>query len=333
MSNTDPETPVGQIPVTGGRERRYANDAERARAWRERQKERRGSSYDDGATEAVSPVLAEASLSVLLERLTEVGRAHEATVGELMGRIEEAISALADPEAVAEALAGGRAEAARQVAEAEERAIRSSQAKTAAEATAREAVQDRTEAEEAANAAWERAESLESELTAIRQELTLSRENAAQEARRHSDEIEALRTAHVEQLNEERHQHELAISEVREAARGAVEEASASRDRAEGTVAELRAELVAARRTADETAAAIRSEAAAARAELADQLAGRYTAEGEAARAKAEAEIARAQAHADSAREIAENRASEIERLVAQVEDLRTDLRRSRRDP
>jgi hypothetical protein len=90
---------------------------------------------------------------------------------------------------------------------------------------------------------------------------------------------------------------------------------------------------VAARRTADETAAAIRSEAAAARAELADQLAGRYTAEGEAARAKAEAEIARAQAHADSAREIAENRASEIERLVAQVEDLRTDLRRSRRDP
>jgi hypothetical protein len=237
MSNTDPETPVGQIPVTGGRERRYANDAERARAWRERQKDRRGSSYDDSASEAVSPVLAEASLSVLLERLTEVGRAHEATVGELIGRVEDAIGALSDPEAVAEALAGGRAEAARQVAEAEERAVRATQAKTAAETAAREAVQERTEAEEAANAAWERAEALEAELAALQQELGVATENAAQEARRHAEEVDALSAAHVEQLDRERHEADVALAEARATAQSAVEEAHVARDRAEGTAA------------------------------------------------------------------------------------------------
>jgi hypothetical protein len=73
-----------------------------------------------------------------------------------------------------------------------------------------------------------------------------------------------------------------------------------------------------------------RTEAAAARAELTEQLASRYQAEKESAQAKAEAEITRAQVRADSAQEIAENRASEVARLVSQVEDLRADLRRAR---
>ena len=46
--------------------------------------------------------------------------------------------------------------------------------------------------------------------------------------------------------------------------------------------------------------------------------------------AKADAEITRAQARAEGAQELAENRASEISRLIAQVEDLRADLRRAR---
>jgi hypothetical protein len=154
MSDIAQGTPVGQMPVTGGRERRYANDAERARAWRERQKARRIDALEGGGRDTVTPELAEASLAVLLDRLGEVGRAHEATVGELASRVEDAIGALADPEALAEALAGARAEAARQVAEAEERAIRASQAKAAAEAVSREAAQARTDAEEAANGAW-----------------------------------------------------------------------------------------------------------------------------------------------------------------------------------
>lgn len=333
MSNADSETPVGQIPVTGGRERRYASDAERARAWRERQKERRGRTVDPSAGEAVSPVLAEATLSVLLGRFAEVGRSHEVALGELVGRVEDAINALGDPELVAEALAGGRAEAARQVAEAEERAVRAAQAKTVAEAAAREAFQDRSDAEEAANAAWERAESLEAELAALRQELETTREDAAREAERHSEDLDALRAEHVQWLGELQQRAEAEIAEVREGARTTVEEANAARGRAEGIAAQLRVELDAARRAADETVATIRGEAAAARAELAEQLASRHEAESVAARARVEAEIARAQAKADSAREMADSRAAEVERLVAQVEDLRAELRRSRQRP
>jgi hypothetical protein len=333
MSDSEQQTPVGQIPVTGGRERRYANDAERARAWRERQKARRTDPVEGGGSTAVPPELAEASLAVLLDRLAEVGRAHEATVGELAGRVEDAIGALADPEAVAEALAGARAEAARQVAEAEERAIRASQAKAAAEAAARDATQARTDAEDAANGAWERTETLEIELAAVRQELETVKSAAAQDARRHDDELETLRSIHAEQLAEQQQRAEGRIAETRETARIAVEEANGGRDRAEGTAAELRAELEAAKRAGDEAVAAARTEAAAARTDLAEQLASRYQAELEAAQAKAEAEITRAQVRAEGSQELADNRASEISRLVAQVEDLRADLHLARQAP
>jgi DNA repair exonuclease SbcCD ATPase subunit len=329
MPDSEQATPVGQIPVTGGRERRYANDAERARAWRERQKARRTDAFEGGST-AVTPELAEASLAVLLDRLAEVGRAHEATVGELAGRVEDAIGALADPEAVAEALAGARAEAARQVAEAEERAIRASQAKAAAEAAARDATQARIDAEEAANGAWERTETLEAEFTALRQELEAVCEGAAQEVRRHSEELEALRAVHAEQLNETQRQAQDTVTKAREAAGVAIAEANAGRDRAEGTATELRAELEAAARAAEAALASARSEAAEARTELAEQLASRYQAETETAQAKADAEITRAQVRAEGAQELAENRANEISRLIAQVEDLRADLRRAR---
>jgi hypothetical protein len=329
MSDSEPDTPVGQMPVTGGRVRQYANNAERARAWRERQKTRRAENIDDVA---LDPVLAEASLAVLLDRLAEVGRAHEATVGELIGRVEDAIGALADPEAVAEALAGARAEAARQVAEAEERAIRASQAKAAAEAAARDATQDRIDAEEAANTAWERTETLEAELTTLRQDLETAKAAGVEEARRHDEELDALRTVHAEQLNETERQAEATIAEARDAARVAVEEANAGRDRAEGTATQLRAELEASKRAGDEALATVRSEAAAARTELAEQLTSRFQAEKEAALAKADAEITRAQVQAESTQELAENRASEIARLVSQVDDLRADLRRARQE-
>jgi uncharacterized phage infection (PIP) family protein YhgE len=334
MSDSEQPTPVGQIPVTGGRERRYANDADRARAWRERQKARRMDALEGGGGGiAITPELAEASLAVLLDRLAEVGRAHEATVGELARRVEDAIGALADPEAVAEALAGARAEAARQVAEAEEKAIRASQAKAAAETATREATQARTDAEEAANSAWERTETLEAELMALRQELETVREGAAQEVRRHAEELEALRTVHAEQLNESQRQAQDTIAQVREATGVAVAEANAGRDRAEGTATELRTELESTSRAADAALASARSEAAASRSELAEQLASRYQAEAQAAQAKADAEITRAQVRAEGAQELAENRAAEISRLIAQVEDLRADLRRAREAP
>jgi chromosome segregation ATPase len=334
MSDSEQGTPVGQIPVTGGRERRYANDAERARAWRERQKTRLSDAFEgDGGSMAVTPELAEASLAVLLDRLAEVGRAHEATVGELAGRVEDAIGALADPDAVAEALAGARAEAARQVAEAEEKAIRASQAKTAAEAASREAAQARTDAEEAANGAWERTETLEAKLAALRQELDTVREGAAEEVQRHAEELKALRAAHTDQLHELRQRTDATIAELRETAGLAVEEANASRARAEGMASELRAELEVAKRSGEEALTTARAEAATARTDLAEQLASRYQAELAAALAKADAEITRAQVRAEGSQELADNRASEVSRLVAQVEDLRTDLRLARQAP
>jgi colicin import membrane protein len=334
MSDSQQPTPVGQIPVTGGRERRYANNAERARAWRERQKTRREDlSEGVGAIEAVTPGLAEASLAVVLDRLAEVGRAHEATVGELIYRVEEAIGALADPEAVAAALAGGRAEAARQVAEAEERAVRAGQAKTVAETAARDATRACSEAEEAANGAWERTEVLEAELGAVRRDLQTARDDAARAAEAHVVELDALRAAHTEALLEAERQAADTIGAARQAARVAVGEANAGRDRAEGTTAQLRAELDAARRAGDTAVMAVRAEAATARDELAEQLARRYQAENVAALARADTEVTRAQLRADATHEIAENRANEISRLVAQVEDLRGDLRRARQDP
>jgi DNA repair exonuclease SbcCD ATPase subunit len=331
MSDSEQGTPVGQIPVTGGRERRYANDAERARAWRERQKARRTDARE-GGDDAVTPELAEATLAVLLDRLAEVGRAHEATMGELAGRVEDAIGALADPEAVADALAGARAEAARQVAEAEERAVRANQAKAAAEAAARDASQARNDAEEAANGAWERTETLEADLTALRRQLETANAAAIEEARRHEDELDALRAVHAEQLDETERRAQETIATVREAARVAAEDANASRDRAEGRATALRAELEAVKRAADEALDTVRREAVAARTELAEQLTRRYQAENEAAQAKADAEIIRGQVRADSAQELAENRASEIARLVNQVDDLRAELRRARQD-
>jgi chromosome segregation ATPase len=330
MSDSEQGTPVGQIPVTGGRERLYANDAERARAWRERQKARRREAIEGGGGDVVTPVLAEANLSVLLDRLAEVGRAHEATVGELAGRVEDAISALADPEAVAEALEGARVEAARQVAEAEERAVRASQAKAAAEAAARAAALARTEAEEAANAAWERTEALEAELSTLRRDLEVARDDAIEQGHRHGEELETLRAGHAEQLNEQKQTADRNLAEVRRTAQEAVAEANAGRDRAEGTASELRAELETVKQSADAALAAARAEAVTARTELAEQLAGRYQAELAAAQAKADIEITRAQVRSESVQELAENRANEVSRLVAQVDDLRADLRRAR---
>ena len=342
VSDTGIAVAVGKAPVTGGRVRQYGSDAERARAWRERQKARRSEIVDTGG-DAFTPVLAEASLAVLLDRLGEVGRAHESAVGELIGRVEDAIGALADPEAVAEALAGAKAEAARQVAEAEERAVRAGQAKAAAETAARDALRARAEADEAANGAWERTEALEAELAVVREDLEAAKSEAAGQASRHQAQLEALGVAQREQLAEQQRRAEeqmavaaaetaAALSAVRDTARVAVAEANAGRDRAEGVASELRAELSAAKQAADAALSAARSEALAARELLGEQLAARYQAQLEAARAKADAEVTRAQARAEGAQELAESRAGEVTRLVTQIDELRADLSRARYD-
>ena len=60
MSDVENTTPVGERPPTGGRVRQYENGAERARAWRERQRERQAAGVQ--VRPAPTPDLAEASL-------------------------------------------------------------------------------------------------------------------------------------------------------------------------------------------------------------------------------------------------------------------------------
>ena len=118
MSTSGPEvTPVGQRPSTGGWVKQYPDAAERARAWRARRKARQG----EAASEAppTTPALAEASLAVTLDRLKELLSAHQSAVESEVARVEDAIAALSDPEAVADELATARAETARQLAEAQ----------------------------------------------------------------------------------------------------------------------------------------------------------------------------------------------------------------------
>lgn len=91
--------PVGDHPATGGRVKQYADGAERAREWRERQRTRRAGIPQD--TPAPSPGLAEASLSASLDRFGELVAAHQAAIAGEVARVEDAIGALADPEAVA----------------------------------------------------------------------------------------------------------------------------------------------------------------------------------------------------------------------------------------
>jgi antitoxin YefM len=66
------------------------------------------------------------------------------------------------------------------------------------------------------------------------------------------------------------------------------------------------------------------------KAEVTESLTARHAAELDGVRARTEGEVARAQAHAAGAAELAETRSAELSRLVAQVEDLRAELARTR---
>jgi len=305
-------TPIGEAPATGGRTKLYSDDAERARAWRARQKERQPS----GSSPVTSPQLAAASLTVSLERLGDLVRSHHEAVAAEVARVEEAIDVLSDPEAVAEALESARAEAARQVAEAEERAARERQARSAAEAAEREATQ-------AANGAWERAEALEVDVAAAKDEAGSLRGARDVAARQHADEVEALVSSHGAELAEARSrwEEELAL-------------AAAGRAKAEGAAEQARAELARAQAAHDEAIGALRAESARAiehaRAEVTEMLSARYSAELDSVTARAEGQLAKQTAKAEGAAELASSRAAEVERLAAHIEELRTELARTR---
>ena len=336
-------TPVGARPATGGRVREYADGVERARAWRERQRARR---VEAGQPPTVgSPALAEASLAVVMEQLRTLLQSHRDEVAGLVGRAEEAIDLLGDPEAVAEALESGRAEAARQVAEAQEQVARANQLRSAAEGAARQAKAEQEEAEGAATVAWERVDQLETEVAGLRGDLQRLEEEGARQAAAHAEALAGVQAEAEAQVGAARREAEVLVGEAGEA-----------RARAEGRAEAAQRELEALRAEADRRVAAVREEAAtrlsAAQSELTERLDERHASELAAAEARAAAalaraneeaageraraaeaharELARAEARAEGASELADARRAEVERLASQVEDLRADLGRLR---
>jgi len=346
------DTPVGERPSGGGRVRQYATDAERARAWRERQRERR-----PPTAEAVPALLAEATLATVVDRLGELIAGHRSGVEELVSRAEEAIAVLVDPEAVAGELEAVRAETAREVATAQERIVRAGQERGAAETRA-------VEAENAANQAWERVEALEAELAALRlveADLRAAVEQGASDAaealavaqtgyQAQRDEHEAVHRqafervraeadaerasligAHAAELRDvqERAGAELAAERAahiealaaahaeREEARGRADVSERAAARAEGTASVLEAEVAAARSELDATRAEIPRVVAtatesAAALHAAEFATLRATLEGQVAKLTAEADAARAQAVA--VRELADTYRAQLER-------------------
>lgn len=320
-------TPEG-VP-TGGRVRQYASDADRARAWRERQKSQRTT-----PAPAATPELAIAGLQLTLERLEVLVREHRDALGGEVARVQEAISVLADPAAVSDTLEAGRAEAARQVAEAHEQLARERQARTSAEHAARQADEDRSEAEAAARTAWERVEALEADLEVTRADLARTKLEATEAATAHEESLERLRTQATEELARATASAEKAAAEAEAAAGAALAEAQAATARAEGVATEARTELAARQAAHDQAVAALQAEHGRAlerqRDEVTETLSARQAAESGELRARLEGEVARAQARAEGAAQLAEARSGEVERLVTQVEDLRGELARQR---
>lgn len=328
----EPVTPVGKRPATGGRVRLYENGAERARAWRERQRARQ-----DAAEESQmppSPELAEASLGIVLEQLPRLAQSHLEAMGALVAKIEDAIGALADPDAVAQSLAAARAEAARQVAEATETLAKERQLRVTAQHAAREEAEARTEADAAANAAFEQVEALHGRLEEARREISELQEavNAGEAA--HASAQKALEDAHSVECERLRAEADKAVAQAVRAGEAALAEAQVSMARAEATAEAAQKQLAVQQASHERAWSELRASHAqaleAARAEVTEVLTARHGAELEGLRARGETAIARAEAQLTGAGELAQAQRAEITRLVAQVEDLRSELARAR---
>ncbi len=271
----------------------------------------------------MSVALAETSLSLLLERLGNAGAAHLAELSGIVERVEAAVGALADPDAVSEELRAVRAEAARQVAESAESLSRERQARNTATAEAEAARAALVEAEAVAESALSRFDEATAEIESLRGETTAVKAASDQA-------LEAARTAAAAKLNaaeSERARSEGVTEQLRleldETRRQGIERAEHLRSELQGLVASHEEEL--ARLRAESAQATERG-----RAEVTEALTARHGAELDGVRARAEGEVARAEARAEGAAELAKARSGEVERLVAQVEDLRAELARAR---
>jgi chromosome segregation ATPase len=356
------DTPVGERPATGGRLRQYESDAERARAWRERH---RGERAEVG--EAVPLMLAEASLGVVVENLRGLTTGHQEAIADLVRRVEEAIDALSDPQAIADELDAMREESRRIASEAEAQVGAANRAQRAAASAAQEAERAAEDAENAARSAWERLEALELELAAAREsesaamaEVERVRSEAdvmlGKQLADHERALADVRAEHAQAVAEmvrEREtelaavaaDHEAMIGTVRSecdsavrAALGRGEEAELERARAEGMAAQLRVDLDRVQVELVEARESLSRAVDAARADLVETLGGRHRAEldGLVARhegrvAGMEGELRAAQVLAEAARERAELYRGELERLTRPNEGASAPAKRAGR--
>ena len=233
---------VGQSPATGGRVRRYADGAERARAWRARQAERRVGSETPAGSGAPTggPELAVASLAAVLPQLKETTAQQMAAFSAVAARIEAAVDLLSDPEAIDERLELARAESARMVAEAQDQAAAAKADASRARSAEQALRAERDEATESAAQAWERVGELETAATQAEEE-------AAQARTTHAAQVETMRAEHAAELDTRALQLRQATDDY-EAALSAERAASArAEDRAaeahEGFLAEQAARL------------------------------------------------------------------------------------------
>jgi chromosome segregation ATPase len=267
--------------------------------------------------------MATSTLGVLLESLIEVSANHERAVAELATRISGAVGSLADPDAVARDLQAARQELADKLRQAQSEVDQAHAKEIAAGKAQRLAMSERDEAVSETVQALERVEELEAQVGRIQAEMKALEEAAGKAALDHSQELIRVASEYEASLNE------------------AIE----ARQRSEGALGELRAEMTAIGKRHESEIKALRDQHAddlvAVRAGVQEQLDRALVdqakhldalhkseltaalAQGKATAAEAEArhtgELAKSEAALAAAKELGVARLDEIGRLVAQL--------------
>lgn len=321
------DTPVGEYPRGGGPRKLYESDAARQQAYRERRKAERARAETAGLIEPPEPVppeLAQSSLAVTLERLTEVSNGFLAQFAGLVAQVEAAVSGVADPDQVAATLESCGSAAAEQVAAASARAAEADSRRLAAETEAREATQRMTEAEEVADELVAQVDDLERRVETLEGELSEERLGRAADVEQHRVAREADAVAHAEAVDAINRDHVAAIETLNSEHSAAVERLeqahaekvtalageyqrerdelaalltaeTAARSRFEGEASALRDELTRTQTELEELRGGLPALIEGAREDLRSTLAARHAAELDAAAARAETDLVRLQ--------------------------------------
>lgn len=273
----------------GGRRREYASDADRVRAWRQRQKEAARAERLEAAA-PTDPVAAVSTLAEAVPLLRQEAQAALARLGEVATSITAATALLADPAALDAHLRRVQADADKVRADA-----------GAEIAGLREqldaALDDRADADAAAAAAVAQADDATTQLAAAR------REHQSELDRLHADHAAALDawTTRFEESEAAHRRRTADLEALVEQQRDQLARLRAAADQAAATVGRLESDLATAR--ADTAAERDRTEAV--RADL----------------AAARAETAAARAQVDAARDRADELRTELRELRSTPSD------------